>query len=66
VLDSLPDVIAQALALHFILGHTVDEIAEATSSPPNTIWSRLRLGKQALRRILSENADLRELFEVEK
>jgi RNA polymerase sigma-70 factor (ECF subfamily) len=66
VLDSLPDVIAQALALHFILGHTVDEIAEATSSPANTIWSRLRLGKQALRKILSENSDLRELFEVEK
>jgi RNA polymerase sigma-70 factor (ECF subfamily) len=66
VLDSLPDVIAQALALHFILGHTVDEIAEATASPANTIWSRLRLGKQALRKILSENSDLRELFEVEK
>ena len=66
VLDSLPDVIAQALALHFILGHTVDEIAEATSSPANTIWSRLRLGKQALRKILSENSELRELFEVEK
>ena len=66
VLDSLPDVIAQALALHFILGHTVDEIAQATSSPPNTIWSRLRLGKQALRRILSENRDLQELFEVDK
>jgi RNA polymerase sigma factor (sigma-70 family) len=66
VLDSLPDVIAQALALHFILGHTVHEIAEATSSPANTIWSRLRLGKQALRKILSENNDLRELFEVDK
>jgi RNA polymerase sigma factor (sigma-70 family) len=66
VLDSLPDVIAEALALHFILGHTVDEIAEATSSPSNTIWSRLRLGKQALRKILSENSELRELFEVEK
>jgi RNA polymerase sigma factor (sigma-70 family) len=65
VLDSLPDVIAQALALHFILGHTVDEIAQATSSPPNTIWSRLRLGKQALRRILSEKRELRELFEVD-
>lgn len=65
VLDSLPDVIAQALALHFILGHTVDEIAQATSSPPNTIWSRLRLGKQALRRILRENPELRELFEVD-
>ena len=66
VLDSLPDVIAQALSLHFILGHTVDEIAQATSSPANTIWSRLRLGKQALRRILNENRDLRELFEVDR
>jgi RNA polymerase sigma-70 factor (ECF subfamily) len=66
VLDSLPDVIAQALAMHFILGHTVDEIAKATSSPSNTIWSRLRLGKQALRRILNENRDLRELFEVDR
>lgn len=64
-LDSLPDVIAQALALHFILGHTVDEIAQATSSPPNTIWSRLRLGKQAMRRILSEKRELRELFEID-
>jgi len=66
ILDSLPDVIAEALALHFILGYTVDEIAAATSAPANTIWSRLRLGKATLRKILQGNRDLRDLFEVEK
>lgn len=62
VLDSLPDVIAQALALHFVLGYTVDEIATATASPPNTIWSRLRLGKQALRRLFAADAQLSDIF----
>jgi RNA polymerase sigma-70 factor (ECF subfamily) len=62
VLDSLPDVIAEALALHFILGYTVDEIAQATSAPPNTIWSRLRLGKKALRRAVRRDPRLVDLF----
>lgn len=62
VLDTLPDVIAQALALHFIAGYTVDEIAVATQSPPNTIWSRLRLGKKALRRAVKRDPRLVELF----
>jgi RNA polymerase sigma-70 factor (ECF subfamily) len=66
VLDSLPDVIAQALALHFVLGYTVDEIATATSSPPNTIWSRLRLGKQALRRLFAADAQLSDMFGVDE
>lgn len=62
VLDSLPDVIAEALALHFILGYTVDEIARATSAPANTIWSRLRLGKKALRRAVRRDPRLVDLF----
>lgn len=65
VLDSLPDVIGEALALHYILGYTVDEIARATGSPPNTIWSRLRLGKRALRRSLARYRGA-ELFGVEE
>jgi RNA polymerase sigma-70 factor (ECF subfamily) len=64
LLDELPDVIAEALALHFILGYTVDEIADAASVSPNTVWSRLRLGKQALRRKLEGDARLAELLEV--
>lgn len=64
LLDELPDVIAEALALHFILGYTVDEIADAAAISPNTVWSRLRLGKQALRRKLEGDARLAELLEV--
>jgi RNA polymerase sigma factor (sigma-70 family) len=62
VLDSLPDVIAQALAMHFILGYTVEEIASVASSPQNTIWSRLRLGKKALRKAMRNDPSLAELF----
>jgi RNA polymerase sigma-70 factor (ECF subfamily) len=62
LLDQLPEVIAEALALHFILGHTVDEIAEASGVSPNTVWSRLRLGKRALRRKLDADARLHEML----
>lgn len=49
-LDDLPSATAEALALHFVLGMTVEEIAATTNAPENTVWSRLRLGKQSLRR----------------
>jgi RNA polymerase sigma-70 factor (ECF subfamily) len=62
LLDELPEVIAEALALHFILGYTVDEIAAAGAVSPNTVWSRLRLGKQALRRKLDRDRRLAELL----
>lgn len=61
LLDELPEPIAEALALHFVLGYTVEEIAAASSVPPNTVWSRLRLGKQALRRRLGNNEHLADL-----
>ena len=62
LLDELPDTIAEALASHFILGYTVDEIAASSSVPANTVWSRLRLGKQALRRKLERDAALVEML----
>jgi len=62
LLDELPQVIAEALALHFFLGYTVDEIAETEAVSPNTIWSRLRLGKQALRQRLVGDATLAEML----
>ncbi|WP_438009027.1 sigma-70 family RNA polymerase sigma factor [Sorangium sp. So ce321] len=61
VLDRMPGSTAEALALHFVLGYTVDEIAALASVSPNTIWSRLRLGKESLRRALANNAKLAEL-----
>lgn len=66
LLDELPDPIAEALGMHFVLGYTVDEIAAAAAVPPNTVWSRLRLGKQALRRKLIGDARLAEILEVAK
>jgi RNA polymerase sigma-70 factor (ECF subfamily) len=44
------------------LGYSVEEIARATSTPPETVRSRLRLAKNTLRqRIVTEPA----LAEVE-
>ena len=60
--DELPEPTAEALALHFILGYTVDEIADAAAVSPNTVWSRLRLGKQALRRKLDGDRRLAEML----
>lgn len=62
LLDELPDVIAEALALHFILGFTVDEVASAANVSSNTVWSRLRLGKGALRRKLERDRRLEDLM----
>ena len=64
LLDDLPDVIAESLALHFVLGYTVEEIAAAISVSRNTVWSRLRQGKRALRRRLEGDSQLAEMLEV--
>jgi RNA polymerase sigma-70 factor (ECF subfamily) len=62
LLDELPEPTAEALALHFILGHTVAEIAGAAGVSVNTVWSRLRLGREALQRRLSRDKRLAELL----
>jgi RNA polymerase sigma-70 factor (ECF subfamily) len=48
-LDRLPHDQRQALILHFSLGMTVPEIAEAVAAPFETVRSRLRLAKATLR-----------------
>lgn len=60
LLDELSEPIAEALALHYILGHTVDDIATSSGLSPHTVWSRLRLGKRALRRRLERHAGMLE------
>jgi RNA polymerase sigma factor (sigma-70 family) len=49
LLHSIPEPQEEALVLHFILGHTVEEIAEMVSTPVNTVRSRLRVAKETLR-----------------
>lgn len=62
LLDELPEPTAEALALHFILGHTVAEIASAAGISANTVWSRLRLGRETLQRRLARDRRLTELL----
>ncbi len=61
LLDDLSEPIAEAVALHFLLGYSVEEIAAASSVPVNTVWSRLRLGKQRLRKALTDERFAEEL-----
>jgi RNA polymerase sigma factor (sigma-70 family) len=49
LLDALPPDQAEALALRTMLGWSLDEIAQASGVPLNTVRSRMRLAKEALR-----------------
>jgi RNA polymerase sigma-70 factor (ECF subfamily) len=63
LLDTLPPALAEALALHNMLGYTVAEVAELSGVPLETVRSRLRLAKQALRRRVLGHPQLREVVE---
>jgi len=63
LLEELPGIQAEALAMRAVLGHSLDEIAEATGVPVNTVRSRLRLAKEALRRRIDSDPSLGELLE---
>jgi RNA polymerase sigma-70 factor (ECF subfamily) len=52
VLRALPGSQAEALSLHFVLGFSVDEAAALTHVSPNTVKTRIRLGKRRLLRRL--------------
>jgi RNA polymerase sigma-70 factor (ECF subfamily) len=55
LLDSLPIEQAEVLALHCVLGYTIPEIADTSRVPIETLRSRLRLAKRALReRVLGD------------
>ena len=50
LLEDIPEEQAEALAMRAVLGWSIEEIAVACGAPINTIRSRLRLAKEALRR----------------
>jgi RNA polymerase sigma-70 factor, ECF subfamily len=57
LLHELPAQQAEVLTLHVLLGYTVEETAEATLVPVNTVRSRLRLALARLRsRVQSDSA----------
>lgn len=49
LLSELPDAQAEALMLRVVCGHSIEEISSITQTPFNTVRSRLRLAKEALR-----------------
>jgi RNA polymerase sigma-70 factor (ECF subfamily) len=63
LLDELPEAQAETLALRVVLGHSLEEIAEATSAPVNTVRTRMRLAREALRRRIEDDPALAELRE---
>ena len=64
LLDELPPPQAEVLILHCALDFTVDEIAAAVGRPAETVRSRLRLAKRALRARIGGSAELAEILEM--
>jgi RNA polymerase sigma-70 factor (ECF subfamily) len=60
--DELPTSQTEALIMHCVLGMSVDEVAAASGSPCNTVKSRLRLAKEALRVRISADPALVEVL----
>jgi RNA polymerase sigma factor (sigma-70 family) len=58
LIDELPAPIAEAVVLYFMLGYTVPEIAALSQAPVNTIWSRLRIGRERMRQVLAADTRL--------
>lgn len=63
LLVRLPEPQAEALALRVVLGLSLEEVAQATGVPLNTVRSRVRLAKEALRRRITTLPGLRDALE---
>jgi RNA polymerase sigma factor (sigma-70 family) len=58
LLDDLPSEQSEALAMRIVLGWSIKEIATHSNAPLNTVRSRLRLAKEALKSKIEADADL--------
>ena len=65
LLGQLPEAQAEALAMHLALGHSIEEVAAAVGAPGNTVRSRIRLAKEALRARIDGDPRLAELLATE-
>ena len=58
LIEELPEPQAEVLALHAVLGYTVEETAAVTAAPVNTVRSRLRNALAKLRDRVREHRDV--------
>ncbi len=65
LLNDIPDEQAESIALRFVLGWSLGDVARATGVPLNTVRSRLRLAKEALRRRIEQNPHMAEELGVD-
>ena len=65
LLGELPEAQAEAMVLRLALGYSIEEIAGISSAPINTVRSRLRLAKDALRSRIEADPRWAELWEDE-
>jgi RNA polymerase sigma-70 factor (ECF subfamily) len=65
LLGQIPPEQAETLAMRVVLGWSLEEIATYMQAPVNTVRSRLRLAKEAMRRRIEADAALLEELEVE-
>ena len=65
LLDRLPEEQAEALTMRIVLGFSLAEVAEASDVPINTVRSRIRLAKEAMRRHIEADPEAADLAEVE-
>lgn len=61
LLEDLPEEQAEALTLRVVMGWSLEEVARASGAPVNTVRSRVRLAKEALRARIEAQPVLAEL-----
>lgn len=63
LLEELPEEQAEALTLRVVMGWSLEEVSRASGAPINTVRSRVRLAKEALRERIESQPALAELKE---
>ena len=66
LLDELPGRQAEALFLRVVLDQSLDEVARTLDIPINTVRSRVRLARNALRKKITKRPELRALWEARR
>lgn len=61
LLEDLPEEQAEALTLRVVMGWSLEEVSRASGAPVNTVRSRVRLAKEALRARIDAQPALAEL-----